>query len=83
MDENATAEAAFFDFLGARERALEAAVGYLATTNVPSEHLRRIAESNSEILALAARVVLYQREGRGAGGIASAAREPAPRRAGS
>lgn len=62
MDENATDEAAFFDLLEARERALDAAAGHFAVTNVPSERLRRIAESSSEILALAARVVLWQRE---------------------
>lgn len=54
---------AFLDFLEARERALEAAVGYFAATNVPTAHLRLAAESSSEILALAARIVLYQREG--------------------
>lgn len=58
MDDN---EQAFFDFLEAREVALQAAAGYFAVANVPTASLEEIATSTSEIVALAARVVLYQR----------------------
>ena len=60
MDEE-TNEAAYFDFLTAREAALQAAVGALLVDNVPVEHLRIIAASKSEVIALAAKVALYHR----------------------
>ncbi len=65
MSENTTQEAAFFDFLDARERALEAAVGSFVVANVPTEHLEIIArDTTNEIIVLAARIVLHQRNPR-------------------
>jgi hypothetical protein len=61
MDDN-TQEAAYFDYLDAREAALNAAAGHFAVANVPTEHLRVIAANKGEdTISLAARVVLHQR----------------------
>jgi len=58
MDEKK--EAAYFDYLEAREAALNAAVGYFITANIPSDHLRIIAADTTErTIALAARVALW------------------------
>jgi hypothetical protein len=55
-------DAAYFDYLEAREVALQAAVGYFAVANIPTEHLREIAAKTTDsTIALAAKVVLYQR----------------------
>ena len=62
MDENKQ-ELAFIDYLQAREAALQAAAGYFATANVPSELLEIIvATTSNETISLAARIILYQRQ---------------------
>lgn len=63
MSENTDIEElAYFDMLGARQGAIAGAVGALCLDNVSSERLRRvIVLSQSEIIKLAARIVLYQR----------------------
>jgi hypothetical protein len=62
MDETPEEEAAFFDYMNAREAALVAAAGSFAVDNVPSARLRLIAESyTNEMIVLAARIVLEQR----------------------
>lgn len=55
-------EEAFFDYMNAREASLVAAAGSFCVDNVPSERLRAIASwTTNEAIALAARIVLYQR----------------------
>jgi hypothetical protein len=54
---------AFFDFLGAREAALGAAVGYFVTDNIPTDSLREIVRSSQDsMITLAARIVLHHRQ---------------------
>lgn len=64
MDETEQEELAFFDFLGAHEAALNAAVGALMVDNVPVERLRIIAETTTcSTIRLAAKVALWHRRG--------------------
>jgi hypothetical protein len=56
-------DTAFFEYLEARERALDAAAGYFAVANISSAILQEIARSTTnEIISLAARIVLWQRD---------------------
>ncbi len=63
MDENTDfSDDAYFDYLGAREAALQAAVGYFVTDNIPTHHLRLIVEhTRNEVIVLAANIALHQR----------------------
>ena len=63
MDENTLSEAAFVDYLNAREAALNAAVGSLVADNVSAAILARIVETATEqTIVLAARIALHRRE---------------------
>ncbi len=53
---------AFFDYLEARQCALQAAAGYFAVANVPTDRLEQIvAHTTDPTVGLAAKVTLHQR----------------------
>ena len=55
-------ERAYFDYLEAREKALDAATGHFVASNVPDEHLRIISDSTTDqTIGLAARLALHRR----------------------
>jgi hypothetical protein len=58
-------EISFFEFLNAREAALQGAAGYFTIANVPTAYLREIVRASAgdpaSIIALAAQTALYAR----------------------
>lgn len=61
-------EAAFFDFMDARQAALDAAVGHFVVSNVPSSYLRVMVDDTPErdgatenLVVFAAQIVLHSR----------------------
>lgn len=61
MDREDDTELAYFDYLGAREAALAAMVGYFVTDNIPADRLRVIEQHTTDPTAkLAARIALHR-----------------------
>ena len=58
-----TDEAAFFDFMDAREAALQAAIGHFTVCNVPTANLRYMVEQgrSQDVIVFAAQIVLHAR----------------------
>lgn len=63
MDREQIEEAAFFDYMEARERALEAAIGTFTVCNVPTPYLRHMVEQGTsrDLIVFAAQIVLHSR----------------------
>ena len=62
MNQEDFEEEALFDAMGAHQEALQAAVGYFVTLNVPTSNLYAIAAcSANDQLRFAARIVLHSR----------------------
>ena len=62
MNEMAEGDEAYFEYLEAREAAIQAAIGSFMMGNVPSSSIRTIYERTSnECIKLAASICLYQR----------------------
>lgn len=63
MDRDELQENAWIDYMGARQSALEAAVGHFVTMNVPTSYLTEVVRSgkSSDLIVFAAQIALHQR----------------------